>query len=75
MDIFKYIILAISICFTSNVLAHDAPSPGVPVYEVNNMEQYIKTLEKIAGNNISYDDKNVILVVDGVEKIKTTLTH
>jgi len=61
----KIITLTLAILSASNSIAHE-----VPKVEVSNNKQLIETLEKFAGNKVSFNDKNLILVVDGVKKNK-----
>ena len=61
----KIITLTLAILSVSNSIAHE-----VPKVEVSNNKQLIETLEKFAGNKVSFDDENLILVVDGVKKNK-----
>jgi hypothetical protein len=65
----KITTLIIAILFTTSLLSNEVPS-----VEVDNHKQMIETLEKLTGNKISFEDDNLVLVVDGVKKDKSFIS-
>ena len=62
----KIITLTLAILSVSTAIANELPK-----VEVSSNKQLIETLEKFAGNKVSVDDENLVLVVNGAKKSKS----
>ncbi|MCH2175359.1 MAG: hypothetical protein MK193_06485 [Lentisphaeria bacterium] len=59
----KIITLTLAILSVSTAIANELPK-----VEVSSNKQLIETHEKFAGNKVSFDDENLVLVVNGAKK-------